>query len=376
MLTEQQAVEKINQIIPQDIIGLNNIFNHASKSLFLVGGCIRDTFLGLDAKDIDVCTNATPDEIIDILKKNNIQFNVQGAHFGVIVAKLSEDVEIATFRTESKNTTGEHKDIQMTFGVSLEEDLQRRDFTINALVFDITNNKIIDKTNGISDLKNGIIRAIGNPDERFLEDNLRKLRLVRFSSRFNFMCDTNTFKSVVNNNTLNVSKERIFDELHVCFKRTKSKRNLLVLLNKTGLIHSMFPDCIVNENTNINESCTFTMFLWHILCKNDNTLKDLAALKIPNNIAASICVLQEFIPKLMSNDVINPIQFNKLMRSTCLTQSDFIICSVQIKQKIHWLLNFKLDPQITQDLIASGIIGKDLGIELDKIAIDKFKNKF
>jgi len=166
--------------IPEEVLFISSLYKKAGKELYVVGGAVRDHIRGLEPKDYDLATNATPDETIEILKGH---FNMKevGKAFGVVVAitkDFPDGIEIATFREDI--TSGRHPEVRI--GATIENDVKRRDLTINALFYNIEKEEIIDLVGGLEDIKNGIIRTVGNPDERFSEDPLRKLRCIRFLS--------------------------------------------------------------------------------------------------------------------------------------------------------------------------------------------------
>jgi len=152
---------------------------------YFVGGFVRDKLIGYSCKDIDIVTSATPDEIIDIFPHT---YKI-GVAFGIVnVIENGFSFEVATFREEDNYKDGRHPE-QIKFTTDPQIDALRRDFTINALYYDPIKEKIYDYTEGIKDIKRGILRTIGIPEQRFKEDYLRILRAVRFSNRFNFQLD-------------------------------------------------------------------------------------------------------------------------------------------------------------------------------------------
>jgi poly(A) polymerase len=149
---------------------------------YFVGGCVRDLVLGRAPKDFDVATSATPDQVLNLFEKT---FAV-GAHFGVVLVCTGEiTTEVATFRSDGAYSDGRHPDA-VRFSTSPEEDVKRRDFTINGMMLDPADDSVLDLVGGRQDLNAGLIRAIGDPAERFTEDKLRMLRAVRFAARFGF----------------------------------------------------------------------------------------------------------------------------------------------------------------------------------------------
>lgn len=165
--------------------------NSAGYDAFFVGGCVRDLILNLPSNDIDIATNAFPEEVKMIFHRT---IDVGIEHGTVAVIENGEQYEITTFRTESTYTDFRRPD-NVNFVRSLEEDLKRRDFTMNALAIS-KNGKLIDYYNGLNDLKKKIIKAVGDPSERFQEDALRMMRAFRFSAQLNFNIETQTFNSI------------------------------------------------------------------------------------------------------------------------------------------------------------------------------------
>lgn len=177
-------------------------------SAFLVGGCVRDTFLGVTPKDFDVATNAKPDAVISLFTKV-IPTGIK--HGTVTVMVGNEPIEVTTFRTEGTYSDSRHPD-EVKFVADIKEDLARRDFTINAMA--MNGLAIVDPFNGRDDLKNKVIRCVGNPDERFSEDPLRMMRAIRFACRLGFTIEELTLASIRRNceKLVNISNERIRDE--------------------------------------------------------------------------------------------------------------------------------------------------------------------
>ena len=186
--------------------------NKAGFEGYVVGGCVRDSLLNKEPKDWDICTNAKTDEIMQIFKGFNIIET--GIKHGTVTIMLdNEGYEVTTYRVDGVYTDGRHPD-SVFFTSSLKEDLARRDFTINALAYS-KNEGLKDYFNGKEDLENGIIRCVGNGEERFEEDALRILRALRFSSVLGFTIEDNTKKAIFNKieNLRNISKERINVEI-------------------------------------------------------------------------------------------------------------------------------------------------------------------
>lgn len=187
-----------------------NVLNKSGYESYIVGGAVRDYLLGLNPSDIDITTSATPKEVVSLFPKTY----PSGIKFGTVTVMIDEeDFEVTTFRTDGEYLDGRRPEV-VTFGKSLEEDLSRRDFTINAMAMDV-DGKIVDLFGGQNDLEKGIIKAVGNPTQRFSEDALRVLRAFRFSARFGFKVETETLNAIEKTKEgLNfISCERIRDEV-------------------------------------------------------------------------------------------------------------------------------------------------------------------
>ncbi|MCG1023069.1 CCA tRNA nucleotidyltransferase [Sutcliffiella horikoshii] len=204
---------------------------------YFVGGSVRDTLMNRVIGDIDIATSATPEEIQAIFPKT---IDV-GAEHGTIIVVTSEQesYEVTTFRTDGTYTDNRHPD-NVTFVKSLEEDLKRRDFTMNAIAMD-KDGKILDPFHGESDIERRVIRTVGKATERFKEDALRMLRAVRFSSQLSFFVETDTFIAIQKDRALleMVSIERKTMEMEKLLKG-QGVKNALELLVTTGL-HTFLP---------------------------------------------------------------------------------------------------------------------------------------
>lgn len=209
------------------------------RQAFWAGGCVRDRLLGVPAKDYDVATDALPEELLRSFP-DAIQVGVQ---FGVVlVRRAGADVEIATFRTDHDYRDGRRPE-NVSFTRSPEEDVRRRDFTINGILYDPPADRYLDFVGGRRDLEARTIRAIGNPDERFAEDKLRMLRAVRFAARLDFAIEAETLKSIVRHagQIEQISMERIRDEISRILTEGGARRGF-ELLDEMGLLQVILPE--------------------------------------------------------------------------------------------------------------------------------------
>lgn len=216
------------------------ILREHGHQAYLVGGCVRDIVLGRQPADYDVATSATPDQALSIFPKAL----AVGAQFGVVLVPFgTHKVEVATFRSDGSYSDGRHPD-RVQFAQSAEQDVQRRDFTINGLLLDPLNgDKLLDYVGGRQDIEAKVVRTIGDPHQRFAEDKLRMLRAVRFAARFQYSIAPETMAAI---RTLaaqihQVSRERIRDELTKMLTEGQARR-AFELLAETGLLQEVLPE--------------------------------------------------------------------------------------------------------------------------------------
>ncbi len=219
---------------------------------YFAGGCVRDTLLGLTPTDYDVATDATPPEVMRVFPDTY----AVGAQFGVVLVPAPPDtprvpspsehpnyVEVATFRCDGSYSDGRHPD-QVRYSKSPEEDVQRRDFTINGLLMDpLEGERVLDFVGGRDDLRAGVVRAIGTPQHRFQEDKLRMLRAVRFAARFQYIIEPQTFAAIRELAPFihQVSRERVRDELTKMLTEGHA-RTAFELLDASGLLQEVLPE--------------------------------------------------------------------------------------------------------------------------------------
>lgn len=206
---------------------------------YFVGGCVRDLELGREPVDYDVCTDARPTRVQELFPRSL----AVGAKFGVILVVEEEtQVEVATFRSDIGYSDGRHPD-RVVYSDTPQEDVLRRDFTINGLLMDPATREVLDFVGGRADLRVGIVRAIGDPRLRFAEDKLRMMRAVRFAARFDFQIDPETMAAArsLAAQVTQVSPERIREELTKLLTEGAARRGF-ELLDETGLLAVVLPD--------------------------------------------------------------------------------------------------------------------------------------
>ena len=289
---------------------LENLIKCGYKA-YLVGGCVRDWLMDRKPKDWDICTSATPEQVKEVFKKfENLSFVDTGIKHGTVTLFFPEKIgyEITTFRIDK-----EYTDCEVEFTSDLEEDLARRDFTINALAYNY-NEGLQDYFNGQEDLNNGIIRCVGNPDERFNEDALRILRALRFKTQLDFEIEEETEKSLIRNSQLlkNISRERIRDELN---KILTHSENCYKTINKYFDIFKKNVFCTdklskLKDNKNFLESFVFNK---EVLIAY--LLKDLSVDEV-------LLLLNSFVGLHYDNKTIQRIRDIKLYTNTDIIKED------------------------------------------------------
>jgi len=229
------------QFVNPQALEVCRILSQEGYQAYIVGGCVRDLLLGVPPKDWDITTDATPQEVLDLFPKT-IPTGLQHGTVTVVMGQGVENhFEVTTFRIEGEYTDGRRPE-EVFFVMNVEQDLARRDLTINAIAYDPIADRLVDPYNGIQDLREGIIRAVGNAGARFQEDGLRIMRVARFAARFGYAVDGATFEGMRTNiETLRkVSIERIQDELSKTLM-TKSPSYGLQLLQQSGALEVACP---------------------------------------------------------------------------------------------------------------------------------------
>ncbi len=219
---------------------LISLFESNGHKAYAVGGCVRDSLLCREVSDIDIAVSCTPDVTVSVLSQNGVRYVETGIKHGTVTAIVDgKPYEITTFRTDGDYTDNRRPD-NVSFVANIEDDLSRRDFTINAMAFNETCG-VIDIFGGKEDIENKVIRAVGNPDKRFLEDSLRILRALRFAATLDFEIESNTASAIFKNKHLlcNIARERITAELS---KLIVGKAAHKVLYNYFDVFCVILPD--------------------------------------------------------------------------------------------------------------------------------------
>lgn len=368
-------------IIPQSVKELHELFKSKGKKLYVVGGAVRDFLNNDKPKDFDLCTDALPDEVLEILG-SKYKTNLQGKAFGVVVVFTEDEpagMEIATFREDISK--GRNPEVKL--GVTIEDDVKRRDLTYNALFYDLDKREIVDLVGGVSDMENKITRMVGDAIERIDEDSLRILRAFRFASRYGTPLSDDLSKAIKQRNQLEnidpdtgemkrISAERIFEEMKKAFKQAKSYKQYLEFFNEFDMWGEVFPGSKIN--TDIEEADKLTSYIANLFKFEDTQKlenKMILQYKIEGDIASKVV----FLIDLLKLSPENAFDLYKKKIRCHVTNSQIIdwldTCGVSDKIFIRFI---DYVPSVSaEDLMAKGFKGRELGIKIKEIEIEKFK---
>ena len=220
-----------------------SMFTVNQREIYLVGGAVRDMHMGKKIHDWDLATNALPEEVMTIVRRSGGKVIPTGIKHGTVtVLYKNNSAEVTTFRTESDYSDGRRPD-NVSYAATIEEDLSRRDFTMNAIAMRLPDGKIADPFGGAKDIKKELIRCVGEPRERFNEDGLRPLRAVRFASQLGFIIEQKTLDAIPLALSVceKVSRERVRDEIDKILASSLPSQGIR-LMEETGLLKLFIPE--------------------------------------------------------------------------------------------------------------------------------------
>ncbi len=247
--------------IPDEVAKVGSSLRDNGFEAYLVGGCVRDLIIGLEPKDWDITTNAAPEQIQAVFPDSfyENEYGTVGVKTGSENSRLAI-VEVTPYRLESEYSDKRRPD-KVEFGTSLLQDLARRDFTINAVALDESQGHLIDPYDGQKDIKDKLVRAVGNASERFNEDALRMLRAVRFVAELGFGIDGDTAAAISENSKhlSHISRERVRDEL-VRILNSTQPMSALVLAQRLSILEYIVPDLIRGIGVDQNQAHSYDVF--------------------------------------------------------------------------------------------------------------------
>ena len=368
-------------IIPQSVKELHKLFQGKGKKLYLVGGSVRDFLTGDKPKDFDLATDALPDEVLEIVGKK-FRTNLQGKAFGVVVVftdEVPEGMEIATFREDVSK--GRNPEVKL--GVTIEDDVKRRDLTYNSLFYDLDTRQIVDLVGGKEDLQSGITRMVGDPIERFDEDSLRILRAFRFASRYEHPLHKDTESAIEKRKQLQnidpetgemkrISQERVWEEMKKAWKQARDYKYYLNFFTKFDMWDEVFPGA--NINTNLVDSKDFIVVIANLF-KNESTLGLADKLAQEYKIELETATKVTFLISLLSFKVEDVFDIYKKRQQCAITDQTILewlkVQSIDTDTLIKFV---EYRPSVSaQELMAQGFKGKDLGDEIKRLEVEKFK---
>lgn len=439
IITEEKRI-KFDVPIPNDIIGIKDVFKKNGHKLYVVGGAVRDALLGKTPKDYDLATDATPDKVELMMDKAGYRTLPTGKAFGVINVFTDDDeYEIATFRKDSyddqdisnakildllsfvnkqnlksvefsnwfnnrflKWEKGEipefdnwvdmaKKDIPLImkkFSVgsgrrpdaveftTIDQDVKRRDLTINALFYDIDTGEVVDLVGGIDDIKGSVVRTVGSPEERFGEDRLRILRALRFAGRFGSNLEPNVDAALKKDSSLEgISKERIRDEFMKGLKTSKSAKYFLGLVDKYNMWGEIFPGLSINKKYIDDKDGIVNI----ATLLKDNDVKKLR--NVLNKLTYSNDEVKniDFLIKLNDIDADDIYQLKKMQKGAKLSDkqiSDYAKHNGLDTRLINAFLKFNLSVKGGEAMQRYGLTAKDkskIGQAIKDLENEKFK---
>lgn len=358
-------------LIPNDVKDLVSIFNENGYKLYVVGGAVRDFLLGKKPKDFDLATNATP-EVINELLEGKYKIHNVGRQFGlskVSTESFPEGIEIVTFRKD----IGKGRRPDSVEFTDVENDALRRDLTINALYYDVINRKILDFVGGVEDIKNKTVRTVGNPNLRFEEDPLRKLRVIRFVARFDKNLDKDTLLAIKKNPDLSgVSKERIRDEFVKGLQTSKNVKNFLHHLKISNLLHEIFPNLVINEDFRDYKTRHYTHHIAYLLKDNnhDKLIKDLNDMRYTSEEIKYIV----FFVKLINVDIKDVYKLKVIQNKLNISNEELkkFLRELGLENKIREsFADYRLSYTV-KELIDKGVPNAQLSKKLEELETKKF----
>ena len=396
MIKRFEDMDKLNERvkakmdIPKDVKDFHKLFTKAGHKLFLVGGCVRDFLMNKKPHDFDLVSDAQPDEMVNILK--NYRTDIHGAKFGVVrVYTESQPLgyEIAAYRrdiSKGRNNKGDDQKVEIGKHITINDDVRRRDLTVNALYYDLDTHEIVDTVGGIKDLNNNLIRAVGVPQKRFDEDRLRILRAIRFAAVMGGKIDKSTSDAIKRDNRLfgisdedDVSRERIFAE----FLKVKEKgrenndpailTRFIDLLIDYDILKQIFPVLVTNKS--ITPTSYLTCALGQTLRNNNpnDKFKDtLIDAKIPGKYVEII----SFLIKILRHGV-NPGNVYELYRemSSKDIRSDILAEWIRVMgitdPMVSGLLKYRPSTN-GRDVMQDGFKGEAVGREIARREGEKY----
>lgn len=325
----RQKVKFDKKLLDQDALKILKKLNKSGHETYLVGGCIRDILLGHKPKDFDIATSATPEQIHKLFKRSRII----GRRFKLVHIMFSarKFIEVATFRAGKVQTSNDGLVLRDNYYGTLEDDVFRRDFTVNGLYYDIKKSEVIDYVGGLDDLKALKIKMIGDPSERFEEDPVRMIRAVRFRAKLNANIESQLIEAIQTNSQLlaKIPPARLYEEVIKLFHNENSIE-IFHELDRLGLLRHLFSQTKENpfvdsslintserirNGNSVTPAFLFAVFLWSAVNKRFNQISKKNKSRIELMLEAS-----EYVIKQQTQQVMMPRWLSSRVKDIWLMQ--------------------------------------------------------
>lgn len=371
--------------LSHDILSIHKTITEAGYDLFVVGGAVRDSLLRKNPEDVDLVTNALPETVMELLADYNL--DLQGKSFGVVrvfTKYYPKGIEIATYRKDI--TAGRNPEVNFR-DVTIEEDANRRDFTINALYYNITESKTLDFVNGISDLENKIIMTPGNPLDRFNEDGLRVMRAFRFAARIDgdlhpevqiaILKKNPKLESILDNGEkVLISQERVWEEFTKALTQVHSPWDYVMSLVQHNIIQEVFPG-FVKTGSIVMDSRKPEFVVAALMLGRFSEAVSASGRKILTKYLVQKCLLSSkqaqgvvLLMRALAHDANDVNEMYKVLTRTNLKMEDVSLFVSEIGDKNFGRALGQYKPSI--DSTTLNLEGEALGIEIKKLETDLF----
>jgi len=364
MISLQEASSELRLNIPRHVMEIYKAFKKEGRKLYIVGGAVRDAILGKRPKDFDLATDAKPEEVLRIANKYGFNSSEVGKAFGVVIVNGEE---IATFRKD----IGKGRRPDSVDYTDIKGDVQRRDLTINALFYDIDRKEIVDLVGGIEDLKSKTVRTVGKAIERFDEDPLRKLRVLRFATRIGGKIEPATLEALeADPDITGVSAERVKDEFTKAIKQGKSSKWYLNKAHDLKILQQIFP--VKQYDTRFIEEDDYRLIIAYMF--RDKSAQDiykyLKKLKYSHEESYDI----KFLIHMSNFDPENIFRLKKLQENVSLSDKDIMRWGKIIGKNFKKFIRFQLSVS-GNDVMDMGFKGKEIGKQIEKMEKQNYLNE-
>jgi len=374
MLGKQEIRMPFDMSIPEDIWELKKYFDAAGKKLYVVGGAVRDVLTAKQIKDYDLATDATPEEMIKFIPKHIYTILEAGNIFPVVHLVTPENgrYEIATFRVDVGT---DHRKPETQFS-TIDQDVKRRDLTMNALFYDLDTKEIVDLVGGIADIQAGRVRTVGDPTQRFAENQIRKLRALRFTARIGSKLDQSIQDSLLANPSLDEeAPEAIMAEVLKGIEQAKSVKHFMSMVFKFGLDKFVFKGIKTNPRGIIEERDPTLLYASLFRNSDPGKLRDAikSRLKYSDDFAKRVM----FFVKFIDFEPGRIMEFYKLNQATAHVSEEDLVRAGEILGYDSKMVSafFEFAPIADADeLMAQGFKGQELGKAMKAVEVKHFLN--